>query len=1308
MSPAVQPTWIDLPFPFGGVSDAVASVEQPPKTTRDAVNVRGKDPISGRIRGAQRSGLTKAVNTRINGPNKVQLAASITYDNRKATYAGITPAVADTTWTNVTPTKSDCPGVVCDSQGNVYAIDGRAGVAKYNSAGTLQWRVALPLQDELHVCRAIAVDEGANVYVGVSAGGDQTKARLLKITQGLDSKVYVNDTNQGAWVLDIDGYVEDMKYRNGLLVLAMNFPDRFRAFIRAYSSLGAAVPVLAWQSPRVSYPLNSIAIKTNDEIVFSSEPFASRGFDPRFPSNTQVTVDWAPSLLTDWKKRVWTWFDAETLDLEEDEPVTIWPDLSGGERHLTGPVDANLVPTFNKEGLAGKPTVRWSGAGAGGVPQALSSGPNPSTASDFSDQQKTLLPAWTGATDAEKAMFALFVVFRPEISADGSAPPIGSIRCMVSQPQARDSISGTNCRKIIVNRAASGTLPGTAAAGQVNVYETGATGTAGPGTTQVLGATISTLNIQAGILTLICDGGRSTLESVFRFNGTGIDRFNSAAHGTLLNTLIGISHSGDTTLSPYAGEIAEILVLRDLSTATDGILGHPYAPDGGGDTSGDSECERIEGYLAHKWGIAHILPVGHPFYLTKGPPRAAGVATESLPFLLNSVNGICGKLGAANRDLKWVVTGRLAAGSFPAVAAAGVGYGVTVDADGNVYTTGPLSTGATAPVDNSIVRKIIDNGTSATISGAVAGTNSATPSSPTGAWSKTSNDLAGTGTVQSWTYKTPRLASDTFSNLYLPWHLTTLVTYPASLAVWDKTGAFHLTGVNDYRTSFNSPGLAVVPDPVVPDYASDFAGGSALQTARAEFANLGTTNDANVAHPSVHQVKFATATANTGSARSVTNLAIAGGALKKWTSGSVTDPAGAGTLASPQFSTTSQRFAATVHSGQLFFTDTVKAFVYDPKTDTLKEWKSRTAGKLPQRFMLMETWRGRVVLARFQDDPHLWFMLAQGDPYDADTAPPVVTPVQAIEGSLAKAGLPSDIINSVYAFNDDFLFIGGDHSIALLRGDPMAGGEIDLVSDEIGTAFGPVWAKSPEGQVFFFSSRGGVYSVAPGGTPQSISHQPGIGRSIEKRLQAVNLSTYYVQLLWNTKDDGLHVLFLPYGNSPTGTQVQGWFWERATNAWWPDEYGYLSNQTVQPTAAIVLDGDLPNDRRLVFGCEDGYMRLWDELALSDDGLIVDARATIGPLVGKEADSQVRYMDPEIVLANDQQGARVHFFGADVPDVPGLPVQSFTVQPGLNLPSFRLTAGYVWMQIRGALAGSRFAFEHAKIQAVSAGRKRVGV
>jgi hypothetical protein len=278
-------------------------------------------------------------------------------------------------------------------------------------------------------------------------------------------------------------------------------------------------------------------------------------------------------------------------------------------------------------------------------------------------------------------------------------------------------------------------------------------------------------------------------------------------------------------------------------------------------------------------------------------------------------------------------------------------------------------------------------------------------------------------------------------------------------------------------------------------------------------------------------------------------LAVSNGKIKRVDSiNGIQSPVAAGTLPQPELDPDAPYVDSAILFGKVYFADGINYRVYDPRNDIVTSWDAQDAGSLPNRCKLLANWRGRAVLARGADDPHNWHMSEQGAPNNWDNFPPVSTATQAISGNNARAGLCPDLVNSLIPYNDDLLLFGCDSSLWMMRGDPMAGGVFDLVSDVTGVAFGRSWAKDPEGNLYFFGSRGGVYIMRPGGIPASMTQA-----TIERRLTEVDLGQFYVEMFWNTYDDGLHLFLMPF--TDTATHTKHFFWERRTGAWPCWEHG---------------------------------------------------------------------------------------------------------------------------------------------------------
>lgn len=267
---------------------------------------------------------------------------------------------------------------------------------------------------------------------------------------------------------------------------------------------------------------------------------------------------------------------------------------------------------------------------------------------------------------------------------------------------------------------------------------------------------------------------------------------------------------------------------------------------------------------------------------------------------------------------------------------------------------------------------------------------------------------------------------------------------------------------------------------------------------------------------------------------------------------------------------------------------------------------------------------------------------------------------------------------------------------------------MDLVTDVTGMAFGHSWDKDPQGNLYFVSPRGGLYVMSPGKRGiVEISNS-----RFEQRLSEIDLTSNYVRVVWNDLERQLHIFVMPYG--PGGTHLRHFRWERDNNAFWQDEFGPatgVANATaVQPTAAIIIDGDAPGDRQLLIGGEDGRVRKWDKDSRKDQitantSWPIDSQVVMGPY--GVADAELRLTMLQGVLASDRQRAGIQIYSSDTPDRMGDMVWSGTLYPGRNPNIFaRAKGSYFWIRLRNAWPDETWAFESLTLRVAKAGRKRV--
>lgn len=382
----------------------------------------------------------------------------------------------------------------------------------------------------------------------------------------------------------------------------------------------------------------------------------------------------------------------------------------------------------------------------------------------------------------------------------------------------------------------------------------------------------------------------------------------------------------------------------------------------------------------------------------------------------------------------------------------------------------------------------------------------------------------------------------------------------------------------------------------------------------------------------------------------------------------------------PPLTTTLPIFSA-ANNQVLYFADgSLNYTKYDPATNTVTTWVA-SAGTLPigtdsATARLICTWRGRTVLSGLITDPQNWFMSAVSDPDNFDYAPANRTPSQAIAGSNAPQGLIGDVVTALIPYTDDILVVGGDHSIYMMQGDPMAGGQISLISDRIGIAFGEAWVKDGVGNLYFVSNRLGIYSLIPGQQPQRISQQ------IDSTLIDIDTGSNSIRMTWDDVWQGFHVFVTPTAASAATTHF---FYETRTGAWWTDTF---SNPNHNPLATCQFDGNNPEDRVVVIGSWDGVVRFLDREATTDDGRIIIGNVIIGPIDTEQLD-EMMLKNIQAQLGSDSSSVTYKILLGNTPeealamaDLNPFPAQlTGTFGPGMNLTGqIRRAAKFIYIMI----------------------------
>ncbi len=357
------------------------------------------------------------------------------------------------------------------------------------------------------------------------------------------------------------------------------------------------------------------------------------------------------------------------------------------------------------------------------------------------------------------------------------------------------------------------------------------------------------------------------------------------------------------------------------------------------------------------------------------------------------------------------------------------------------------------------------------------------------------------------------------------------------------------------------------------------------------------------------------------------------------------------------------------YGDKLYFVDGVNYCYFDGTTETVEAW-TMSAGSLPldsdnnaARHICL--WRGRIILGGLLLQPNQLFALKVGDPTNADYAPAVPVPADsAWSTSTGPQGGFGDVTTGLVPYTDDLLIVGMDSSMAILRGDPMAGGSIDNVTTTIGMAWGEAWEMDPVGRIYFFSNRTGIFRFVPGQLPERISIP------IDSLLLNIDTGEYGVRLLWNDRFKGLHVFITLLAEEFDTTH---YFWEEQAQAWWPDTFG---DTAFNPLCCVKFDGNLQADRVALVAGFDGYVRSISSTAEDDDGVPISSSVQIGPFLTNLGDN-VTLQDVQGILAAGSGDVQYDVRVADTAEeaLTATPATTGTWSAGRNPNDFVKTGGH---------------------------------
>jgi hypothetical protein len=339
--------------------------------------------------------------------------------------------------------------------------------------------------------------------------------------------------------------------------------------------------------------------------------------------------------------------------------------------------------------------------------------------------------------------------------------------------------------------------------------------------------------------------------------------------------------------------------------------------------------------------------------------------------------------------------------------------------------------------------------------------------------------------------------------------------------------------------------------------------------------------------------------------------------------------------------------------------------------------------------------------------PNQWSASRNGNPLDwLMSQSDVGTPVSS---QTSKAGLVGSPITCFSPYKDRFMIVGCLNELWVMRGDPAAGGTLTNMSQATGIFDGTAYCWDDKNNYYFLGTDG-VYAISSAavveaGTPENITKENipkllkslGINRRTDRIAMAFDKQRYGVTMTVSTKDGSWH---------------SSWWIDIRAGGIYPE--AFASDQI--PASAAYFDARIADERGLLIGGQDGYVRKFDETKKSDDdNETIESYVAVGPVaVGKNARDQViaKEISVETSADSDEVEARI-YVGKTSEDVINLLNTSATPKivktlGGKGLRTSirnRAKGGAIAVMLANANFGESFSIEDIQVNLTPSGRRK---
>lgn len=375
----------------------------------------------------------------------------------------------------------------------------------------------------------------------------------------------------------------------------------------------------------------------------------------------------------------------------------------------------------------------------------------------------------------------------------------------------------------------------------------------------------------------------------------------------------------------------------------------------------------------------------------------------------------------------------------------------------------------------------------------------------------------------------------------------------------------------------------------------------------------------------------------------------------------------------------------------------------DIANDFIQPWSAaviaRNLGTLPASCALCCRYNGRIVLARQPNNAAIWYMSRKGNALDWQFgATPLAT--AAIAGTDPSLGVIGDAITALIPSGDDCMFFGCQSSIYGMIGDPGAGGIIGNITRRTGVLGPRAFCFDDNDRLLFMANNGLNVLEGPTGKPQPLT-----GNRLIGLLDRVDVSATLIEMAFDAFKREAHVFLTPLDGTTVGTHVV------------VDRSGFIGldqypTAAYGPWSSLAVDGEDDQNRRVLLGSSDGYIRQFDDSLKADDAVAIESYVDFPIVQAEQGLREITLTEAQAFGGQSSGAASWKLFGADSADevrqlsTSEVASGTFFSDAGYNVPQgLRCTAGAFKFRILQSSASLSWSLERLMCKAVPFSRRR---